>query len=384
THVAVGLSRMLYSEGIGTTVRYLSLRAGSKIARRDVSAAPLPVALATSREPDVPPLVSIILPVYNHADFLPQALKAVLAQTYANWELIIVNDGSTDDFEGAVAPFLSDRRIKVLEQKNLKLPAALNNGFRHAVGDYFTWTSADNVMRPDQLDALVKALEANPHCGLAYSDYVAIDDRGDQLGDPDWRRHNRPDGTARLHLPRNVTLANFHDSGDNFLGASFLWRASVHDVVGAHDESTFGGEDYDFWLRMHLVTKFVHVPKGLYEYRVHDNTLNAKAAELSLFDNVHKLLDQDKERRSVLLARQDRIRDTRSGHWRDPGQYLPTLRQRLRTSRYSDASQEGPADPQSVHVLFLDVPLPRIELKKLPDADVIVTNDPLTHHWLKQ
>src|SRR5690606_27484924 len=96
----------------------------------------------------LPPLVSIILPVYNHADFLPQALKAVRAQTYANWELIIVNDGSTDDFEGAVAPFLSDRRIKVLEQKNLKLPAAgirfrVSNGLRACLPTFSpnSWTT---------------------------------------------------------------------------------------------------------------------------------------------------------------------------------------------------------------------------------------------------
>jgi len=385
THVAVGLSRMLYSEGIGTTVRYLSLRAGSRIAGRDVSAASLLSPFATSRDPDSP-LVSIILPVYNHADFLPHALKAVLAQTYSNWELIIVNDGSTDDFEGAVAPFLTDRRIKVLEQKNLKLPAALNNGFRHAVGDYFTWTSADNVMRPEQIDTLVKALESNPHCGLAYSDYMAIDDRGDQLQDPDWRRHNRPDGKARLHLPKNVSLANFHDSGDNFLGASFLWRSSVHDVVGAHDESTFGGEDYDFWLRMHLVTKFLHVPYSLYEYRVHDNTLNARAAELKLFDNVRKLLACDKERRSVLLVNQDHVCEPvrKTGYWRDGAQYSQEFQRRFRPIWYSRLQEGEAVDEHKANVLFIDVPLYRIDRQKLAEADVLVTNDVLVYHWLKK
>src|SRR5690606_10822146 len=82
------------------------------------------------------------------------------------------------------------------------------------------------------------SLQADPCAGFAFSDYAAIDDAGEFLSDPNWRRHNRPDGSPRLHLPDNVTVRNFHESGDNFVGASFLWRASVHDVVAVHDENT--------------------------------------------------------------------------------------------------------------------------------------------------
>ncbi len=264
-------------------------------------------------------LVSIVMPVYNHADLLPEAIAGILAQTHRNWELIVVDDGSGDGFNAAISPFFHDPRIRVFSQANQRLPAALNNGFRHARGEYLTWTSADNVMLPQQLERLVAALEADAGAGLAFSDYEAIDDRGAPLLDPHWRAHNRPDCSALVRLPREVTVENFHDSGDNFLGASFLYRADVAAVVGGYDNAAFGGEDYDFWLRMHLVTRFRHVDEVLYRYRVHDNTLSAKAKELDLASNIRALRNADRERRGALLA-DGGSAPSGDKPWRDPTQ----------------------------------------------------------------
>lgn len=344
-------------------------------------------SLATPEHVGIAGLVSIVLPVYNQADFLGQAIEGVFRQTYGSWELIVVNDGSTDSFAEAVAPFLGHPRIHIFEQPNQKLPSALNNGFREARGEYFTWTSADNVMLERQLEKLVGALGKNPQAGLAYSDYIAIDDKGDELADPTWRQHNRPDGTARLQLPAGTTVANFHESGDNFLGASFMWRAEVHRIAGQYDENTFGGEDYDFWLRMHLVTPFVHVPEPLYLYRVHENTLNARARELKLFENVQRLLAADKRRRYVLLKERKTLAQptTTRSCWRNPGQYLDAILLDAVWVKCSSLDHNARnLHPERVVVLDIDVSLREIDPQALGAADILLTADPLAFAWLRE
>lgn len=334
----------------------------------------------------VPGLVSIVLPVYNQASLIAEAIEGVLQQTYSDWELIIIDDGSKDGLRDVLAGYTIDRRIRLVQQPNQKLPSALNNGNFFVRGEFMTWTSADNIMLPDQLAELVIALQANPQVGLAYSDYQAIDDRGAPLEDPDWRRHNRPDGSSMIRLPQEVTLQNFHVSGDNFLGASFMWRTDLQAVVGVYDESTFGGEDYDMWLRMHLVADFIHVPKILYKYRVHDNTLNARAKELDLFKNIRLLLDVNRERREALLGDAGLLPSS-GGFFRDTGQYGAKTRSSYDLLGYFELlgreADEGLLD-ERVRVVVVDAPLRVIDLRVLAKADILVVPDDQTYFWLRQ
>jgi O-antigen biosynthesis protein len=395
------LRHFVRSHSFGKALRQLVLRTGISPAFRGnirdqslLSAdntGELGSCLKNKTEPSSPyikDLVSIVLPVYNQANYLADAIDAITRQTYENWELIIVNDGSTDNFDKVVEPYRSHPKIRIANQPNQQLPSALNNGFREARGEYFTWTSADNIMLPNQLTVLAGALRSNPSAGLAYSDYTAIDDLGNELSDPAWRQHNRPDGTARLHLPREVTIANFHNSGDNFLGASFLWRAQIHDIVGAHDENTFGGEDYDFWLRMSLVTPFVHVPENLYLYRVHDNTLNARAKELKISENVRRLLSLDGARRKRLLKRRDllEIPSSLSGHLRDAKQYECNFTDNFPAVKYSSLSKDGKVavDNTSPSLVEIDVVASKLDLNLLWRFDIIVVNCKLAFNIIKR
>ena len=331
----------------------------------------------------VPPLVSIVLPVYNQAYLVDEAIAGVRAQTYPNWELIVVDDGSTDDLRGRVREYLPDRRMLFLEQPNQRLPAALNAGFAWARGNFLTWTSADNVMLPHQLERLVAELTAHPEAGLAYSDYWAIDDAGEPLDDPHWRPHNRdPEIADLIRLPDTPTLENLHRSGDNFIGASFLYRREVAEIVGDYADDAFGGEDYDFWLRMHLVTQFRHVAEPLYKYRVHADTLTARAEDLGLFDNIRDLLEADRWRTETLLSDET----LRSGRnlLRPPEQFHAAVLKRCRVLPYTELAAASAASAESPVIVDVDEPLRAVDTALLRRADILLCRSALTAAFLRR
>jgi len=242
--------------------------------------------------------VSVVLPVYNQVNYLKEAIEGVLNQIYEDIELIVINDGSTDGVEKVLDMYVTHPKVKIFTQENQKLPRALNNGFEHATGEFFTWTSADNIMLPNQIEELVRFLKENPDAEMVFSDYQAINDRGLPLNDPTFRPHNQDKGDRSImRLPNIVTFENLHDSGDNFIGPSFMYRRHVAKIIGDYAHDTFGGEDYDYWLRLNSLFKIKHLNKILYKYRVHENTLNARAKELNLFENIRRLLERDRLRR---------------------------------------------------------------------------------------
>ncbi len=332
---------------------------------------------------DTLPLVSIVLPVYNQADLVGQAIGGVLSQTYTNWELIIVDDGSTDDLAAQVRRYADEPRILFLRQENQKLPAALNNGFRYSTGELLTWTSADNIMLPMQLERLVQALAAQPHAGLAYSDYWAIDGEGKPLDDPDWRPHNRDlQISGLIRLPDRVTPANFHLTGDNFIGPSFIYRRQVAEIVGHYGDQAFGAEDYDFWLRLHLVTEFCHVGEPLYKYRVHENTLSARATELGLHENSEEIRQFARWCVEILLA-QGAL--TSAGSLLRPiDQFHAAIVNRCRPVTYSDLARGGErVDPDEPLVVDVDLPVRLIDQAILADSDILLCRSELSCELLR-
>ncbi len=285
------------------------MQAARRLRRRTAPLAPLaPAAKSTARAlaesnalcgADVPGLVSVVLPVFNQADLLDAAVASVLAQTYTELELIIVDDGSTDDIDSVLMRHAGHPRVRILRQKNQKLPAALNHGFAFARGEFRTWTSADNLMEPAQLEKQVAFLRANPTAAMVYCDYTAIDDRGQPLRDPNWRAHNRsgPD-SAEIHLPRSTQQLNSVE--DNFIGPCFMYRASAARLVGDY-APRMGYEDYDYWMRMNTFFPVRHLGSSqpLYRYRVHDNTLSARAGELRIQEGVRNLLQYEAQRQET-------------------------------------------------------------------------------------
>jgi hypothetical protein len=205
-----------------------------------------------------PPTVSIVLPVHNGQRYLRAALDGCLAQTYPDWELIVVDDASTDDTPAIIADYAArDPRIRPIRNPvNLRLPASLNAGFALAHGRYLTWTSDDNIHRPAALERLVAALEADPSLDLAYARATTIDEDG------------QPVGQEPIAPPEQLALRNC-------VGACFLYRRAVHDALGGYDERRFLVEDYDFWLRASARFRLALLDADLYLYRRHGGSLTA-------------------------------------------------------------------------------------------------------------
>jgi len=244
-----------------------------------------------------PNLVSVVLPVYNQANLLVAAIESVLHQDHPLFELILVNDGSNDDIEAVLQQYYLHPRIRILTQANQKLPMALNNGFELASGEFWTWTSADNLMEPDQLSRLVDFLRRHPEADMVYANYLAIDDRGQPLADPSWRPQNRrPAGSPVIRLPHSTRTLN--SVQDNFIGPCFLFRGQVGRVLGEYDPQLLGVEDYDYWMRMNRLFNIQHLDSAdlLYRYRVHDNTLSAHARELGIYERASRLMAYEAER----------------------------------------------------------------------------------------
>src|SRR3989442_10179514 len=138
----------------------------------------------------IQPAISIVLPTHEGARFLRESIDSCLAQTYADFELILVDDCSTDATPAILAEYAArDARVRTFRNgENLKLPQSLNVGFSHAAGRYFTWISDDNRFRPAALQTLAAMLDARPDLDVVYSDCSVIDEAGAVVA----RRHVSP------------------------------------------------------------------------------------------------------------------------------------------------------------------------------------------------
>lgn len=275
--------------------------------RRQFCLSPL-LTTRLQRPPQPEPLISVILPVYNHQRFLAEAVYSVLTQSHNNLELIVIDDGSEEDITSTLQSFLKDPRMQLVRQNHLGLSAALNNGFSRAQGVFYSWTSADNCYLPNALQAMSQFLLANPTIDLTYANVDLINEDGT----PCIGGHYRPEdqllaGSPRLFLP--LSAEALLERADNFINACFLYRREVALRVGPYDERTPGYEDYDYWIQIALCSScrgpnISHLDDDLsyYQYRLHDNTLTKNL-------NQERLVTAGKE--LVRAAREVRRRSPR-------------------------------------------------------------------------
>lgn len=233
------------------------------------------------------PKVSVIMAVYNGAQYLDHAIESILEQTFTDFEFIIVNDGSTD----ATAQILStytDPRIVVLNNSfNEGLAKSLNRGISISRGDYIARHDADDFSAPNRLKAQVDLLDARLKVGFVGTTVIWIDEDGMQK--EIWRQP-----TENPHI--QATLVRYccliH-------GSIMMRRESLQDVGGLYNECMRTGQDYDLWLKMSEKWDVAVIPEPLYFYRRHDK-MASKQHHLEQTRNAKQALDSTLERRKKL------------------------------------------------------------------------------------
>ena len=215
------------------------------------------------------PAVSVVIPCHDYGRYLPETVGSVLAQTFCDWELVIVDDGSTDDTEAVARSLIAqhpDRRIQLLQQANAGVSAARNAGIAATTGRYVLPLDADDVIAPSMLEKTVVVLDGSPDIAIASTDvYVFVE------GDLPPQVLSFPPYSRELLLQR---LIMFYCS---------LYRREAWQAVGGYNEGMRAGEDWDFWIGCaEYGFEAHHIPEPLFGARNKDNGLHVEAVENDL------------------------------------------------------------------------------------------------------
>lgn len=220
-------------------------------------------------------LVSVILPVYNGEQFLRDSIDSIIAQSYSNWELLILDDCSTDRTAIIANEYATkDHRIKYFRnEKNLQLPENLNRGFSLAKGTYLTWTSDDNRYLPEALQRMVSVLDNHPEADFVFASCKIINAEGNGI---DYI-------SVTSDSPKWIV-------GINSVGACFLYTRTVYEQIGNYDPELKLVEDFDYWQR--IFCRFIAIPLNeiLYEYRWHKGALTSTMKKETFHQNLEKTL----------------------------------------------------------------------------------------------
>jgi glycosyltransferase involved in cell wall biosynthesis len=224
------------------------------------------------------PLVSVIVPTYNSAGFIRESLDSVLAQTFKDFEIIVVDDGSTDDTAKLLAAYRDS--LRVIKKENGGPASARNAGIREARGELIAFQDADDLWTPDKLELQVACLAQHPEAALVHSDCIHFD------GERTWGTHKERGYTVPTGMVFDRLLT------DHFIGMpAVLARRACLEAVGLFDESLVGNEDYNLYLRLARKYPFQYVDKVLVRLRSHGQNLsdNLEVMRRDEIKNIEKI-----------------------------------------------------------------------------------------------
>jgi len=257
------------------------------------------------------PVVSILMPVFNGAAFVGQAIESAIAQTYPDFELIIVNDGSTDNSAEVIRPYLADPRIRYLEQPNGGVAAARNSAFRVAKGLYIGFLDQDDVWLPEKLALQIAYLKMSPQCAMVHARQGYIDDKGRRV-ESEFINVEPVEGQCFRALFDKNRIAVL----------TVLARRSVIEEVGGFNAHSSGGDDYELWLRIAWNYSIGFLDQVVAHYRVHSNNVSHDAfrmtvTDLAVIDSI--LRDLPDVRKQLRLAANRRLFEL---NWQLAGWYM--------------------------------------------------------------
>ena len=203
------------------------------------------------------PLVTVYITNYNYAPFLEQSVESVLDQTFQDFELIIIDDGSTDGSRDIIERYRENDKVRVIYQQNKGLNATNNVAISEAQGKYIVRLDADDFLEPSALGMMVTLMEADSELGLVFPDYYYVDEEGNVTGQE--RRH---------HFDDEVTL---YDQPAH--GACTMVRLDFLKKMGGYDEEFTCQDGYELWVKFVTFYKVTNISRPLFSYRRHGNNL---------------------------------------------------------------------------------------------------------------
>jgi len=244
-------------------------------------------------QPTSSPRVSVVIPAYNAAATLSETLASVFAQTFTDYEVVVVDDGSTDSTREVLARYHD--RVRVLSKMNEGKPASTRNlGVRNARGDYVAFLDADDRWRPEKLELQVAVLDQNPAVGLVYTGAVVIDAEGRELK----VRSCSPE--ARGRIDRLLSVRNV------MVGSSVVARRRAIEEAGGFDENLTSIENWDLWVRIarRWSVEFVDQPLTLYRVHAGNRSADVELRKRNIFRIIAKNHDpRDRSREARRLRR---------------------------------------------------------------------------------
>ena len=224
-------------------------------------------------------LVSIVLPIYNGEKYMRQSIESVINQTYKNWELIIIDECSSDNTPIIAKEYVEkDKRIRYYRNEtNLKLPRGLNRGFSLSNGEYLTWTSDDNMFKPKAIEILIDRLLENKS-DFVFSSFSKINDNEEIIERITWEEND-------------VSLIPVM----NIVGPCFLYTRTVYEEIGDYNPNLFLAEDYDYWRRIYYKYGATFVKDNLYLYRMHEGALTSTMRKKDFYRSLCTILLENKK-----------------------------------------------------------------------------------------
>ncbi|BAY80861.1 family 2 glycosyl transferase [Calothrix parasitica NIES-267] len=209
------------------------------------------------------PKISVVVPAYNSQSTILETIYSVLQQSFSDFELIVIDDGSTDKTLRLLST-VNDARLKVYSYPNGGLPAARNRGIVRATGEFISFIDADDLWTPDKLELQLQALQKNTQAGVAYSWTICMGNDGSSF-------HPGISETVQGNVYSKLLVGNFIGSGSNV-----LIRREAIESVGYFDESLKSCEDWDYWMRLAPKWDFVVVSKPQIIYRLSSGAMSSK------------------------------------------------------------------------------------------------------------
>lgn len=221
------------------------------------------------------PRVSVVVASYNHANFIEGALRSVLAQTYQDFEVVVVDDGSTDDSVERIRAF-GDRRISLARlSPNMGACIALNRAIRASRGEFIAVLNSDDEFLPEKLEWQVRFLDANSNVAAVFGWPELVDESGAPFGDSTHKDYSIFRVTNR---PRTAWLRHFFDHGNCLCHPTLMIRSECYADVGLYDARLAQVPDLDYWVRL-TKRHAIHVhPEMVTRFRIRSDLQNASAA----------------------------------------------------------------------------------------------------------